>query len=277
MRTSDSIAKLAKAMVAVGLDPAWGSIGKDKTAKVPTKAGGQYSYDYADLSTCYEQIVPLFAKHGIAIFQPTRTQGTDVIVTTILAHEGEFISEEFTVPAGDRGAQALGSAATYAKRYALLGMCSIASTNEDDDGKAAHDAARQAKPPPKPTPAAKQETAKKSAQATADAAQPANLLDLTTLQAALGRVQSDKQLEELLPMVKWHTKGDKKHPLFAVYAGVYRDLHPGPVVDPADFKRPPTHPTAAETAGTDPFGEDDGPPDPDPTNGQGWTARLPGR
>lgn len=153
MKTSESIAKLTAAMVAVQSDEAFKSIGKDKKAKVPTKTGGGYEYGYADLATCYEAIVPLLAKHGVAIWQPTSSRGTDVIVTTILAHAGEWIAEEFTVPAGDRGAQALGSAATYAKRYALLGMCSIASTDEDDDGKTAHESARaQRSAPKKPAP-----------------------------------------------------------------------------------------------------------------------------
>ena len=57
-------------------------------------------------------------------------------------------------------------------------------------------------------------------------------------------------------MVRWHTKGDKKHPLFAVYAGVYRDLHPGPMLDPADFKRADAHPTAGKVE-TDPFQPED--------------------
>ena len=49
---SESIKELATALAKVqaGIKP----VKKDKTAKIPTKSGGSYSYNYADLSSVWD-------------------------------------------------------------------------------------------------------------------------------------------------------------------------------------------------------------------------------
>lgn len=116
--------------------------GKNKTATVPTKAGGVYSYKYADLADCIAAYRPHFAAHGIAVIQSARTFDRGVGVTTLLMHEsGEWIeSDEFVVAVGDARPQTAGSAATYARRYSGSPIIGIAP-DEDDDGQVAQAAA----------------------------------------------------------------------------------------------------------------------------------------
>lgn len=47
-------------------------ISKDQTAKVPTKAGGSYTYTYSNLASITPQILPLLGQNGLAwITKPT--------------------------------------------------------------------------------------------------------------------------------------------------------------------------------------------------------------
>jgi len=62
------------------------------------------------------------------------------MVTTLLAHSsGEWMESDLTLPADQENkfnAQTVGSAITYTRRYALLGMLNV-SAEDDDDGNAA--------------------------------------------------------------------------------------------------------------------------------------------
>ena len=132
MKTSPTIGALVAALaVARGkMRP----IPKDKTARVPMKAGGSYSYDYADLSTILDIVTPELAAAGLAILQPATATGAHVTVTTVLAHSsGEWMSEELSLEAAGSRPQDIGAAYTYARRYAVIGMLSLAP-DEDVDG-----------------------------------------------------------------------------------------------------------------------------------------------
>lgn len=80
----------------------------------------------------------VYAKHGIAIFQEPMTAERGIAVTTMFAHSsGQWIEfGPLTVPVGKPDAHGVGSATTYAKRYALSAAAGIAA-DEDDDGNAA--------------------------------------------------------------------------------------------------------------------------------------------
>jgi len=129
-------ATLNAAIVAAMADMS--GIGRDKTAKVEMKGGGTYSYKYTDLATVFDHVRPILAKHGLGVVQDVQAlQGGMIGVTTILVHDQ---SEERMIfgplpmhPGGTP--QALGSAITYARRYALLAALGIAT--EDDDGQTA--------------------------------------------------------------------------------------------------------------------------------------------
>lgn len=93
---------------------------------------------YADLSSVVDACMPALNSHGIAVYQPTGTEGGAHFVETILAHEsGQMISCRVPLIIGKNDMQGYGSAVTYARRYGLMGMAGIAP--EDDDGNAAED------------------------------------------------------------------------------------------------------------------------------------------
>lgn len=96
---------------------------------------------YANLEGVLEVVKPVFAKHGLAIVTHPGRGGSDgnVEFTSKLAWstgtETQTESFIFEMPLGKRDAQGLGSAITYARRYAAAIWANI--TQEDDDGNAA--------------------------------------------------------------------------------------------------------------------------------------------
>jgi hypothetical protein len=136
MQTSVSISALAKALAAFqGEAP---NPPKTRTAKVPTKSGGEYRYTYADLADIITAMRPLLAKHGLSVAQSATNTEHGVGVTTLLTHaSGEWImSDPLILPLSGATAQAAGSAVTYARRYALSAILGI-SSEDDDDGELA--------------------------------------------------------------------------------------------------------------------------------------------
>lgn len=135
--------KLAAALVAFqGEVPV---IPKNRTAKIPTKNGGSYSYKYADLTDMWEAIRPILHKHGLAVTQPLASAETlgCIGIRTIVWHESGQRDESLVeFPAAGKTPQEVGSAVTYYKRYALGAALGIA-TDEDDDGAAATHSANQ--------------------------------------------------------------------------------------------------------------------------------------
>lgn len=122
MTRSPEIANLAKALVKF-----------QKEVKPVKKEANNpfFNSKYADLSSIIETIKEPLAKQGLAYTQfPIGEFG----VTTILMHEsGEWIEETFSLRPVDLKPQSVGSAITYARRYALGAILGIA-TEEDDDG-----------------------------------------------------------------------------------------------------------------------------------------------
>ena len=144
-RWSHSVAKLAEALAKAQAE--MGGAAKDAV-------NPHFRSKYADLASVRDACRPL-AKYGIAHLQPTRAEGAQVTVTTLLVHSsGEWIAEDLTLTAGQNTPQAIGSAITYGRRYGLAAMVGIAP--EDDDGEAAEargvpkPSAVTAPPPPPP-------------------------------------------------------------------------------------------------------------------------------
>jgi hypothetical protein len=120
------------AALAAALAKAQGEIegaSKDKT-------NPHFKSSYADLASVWDACREPLSKNGLAVMQPCFADGPRVTVTTILAHaSGEFIEVDLVMTAGQNTAQGIGSAITYARRYALSSMVGVAP--EDDDGNAA--------------------------------------------------------------------------------------------------------------------------------------------
>lgn len=151
IRTSESITKIAPAIVAAQADmPA---VPKQTKGQV----GNQVRY-YADFSTVVEAVQPILAKHGLAFVQlpiDTDRQNHVGLTTRIVHTSGEWIEASFAMPSQGNGAQGIGSALSYAKRYALMAAFGLAT--EDDDGAGA------SAPPPRQQQAPRQSAPKPAA------------------------------------------------------------------------------------------------------------------
>lgn len=109
-------------------------IGKENTAQVRSDKGN-YSYRYADLTEVSAVILPLLAKHGMAWFtMPTLNDNGAFVLRYTLSHtSGESQTGNYPLPAPSASPQALGSAITYARRYALCAVTGVAPGDDDDD------------------------------------------------------------------------------------------------------------------------------------------------
>jgi ERF superfamily len=91
---------------------------------------------YADLAAVVEAVVPALNRAGVAVIQSPAFDGEMMTLTTILAHEsGGTLTAALSMRPTKADPQGVGSAVTYARRYALLAMTGAAP--EDDDGNAA--------------------------------------------------------------------------------------------------------------------------------------------
>lgn len=120
------------------------SVVKGATATVQTKAGGSYKYSYADLAVINPLVLPKLALHGLSWTAKPTLMGPEFVLMYKLMHEsGE--AEEGVYPLPDPGsltAQELGSAITYARRYALCAVTGIAPGGDDDDAGSMNDKAK---------------------------------------------------------------------------------------------------------------------------------------
>lgn len=142
IRTSDGLEAISAAwVVAAGQLP---NVPKETTGQV-----GSAQRKYADLATVTETVRPILAANGLAYLQGVSDGDKIVTVTTRLVHKsGEWIEDSMSMPTGKGDAQAVGSAVTYGRRYALMALLGLAP--DDDDGAAASrqaPAARRATPP----------------------------------------------------------------------------------------------------------------------------------
>ncbi len=144
MTTSPEIGKIAAALAKA--QGAFGKVIKESTAKLKgkTEAGKvyDYSYTYATLGDTIAAIRVALSLNEIAVLQPATFDHNQATVTTRLIHSsGQWIASDISMPVAGDKAQAVGSAITYGRRYALQAMVGLAP--DDDDG-----AAAQANPPP---------------------------------------------------------------------------------------------------------------------------------
>lgn len=110
--------------------------------KAETADAGTYTYSYADLASVSAAVLPLLGRNGLAFtaWPSVNDQGKFVLRYELLHKSGEQKAGEYPISGGS--AQAIGSAITYARRYALCAVTGVAP--DDDDDAAAADAKRQA-------------------------------------------------------------------------------------------------------------------------------------
>lgn len=127
---SENITDLAKALIKVQsqLQPAI------KDAKNPF-VNNKYATLNSVMDTCRKALI----SNGILLTQypiPAESGYFDLVTKLIHAETGQYQASITMIPLAKNDAQGLGSACTYARRYALSAMLGIV-TEEDDDGNAA--------------------------------------------------------------------------------------------------------------------------------------------
>lgn len=129
MNQSDSIAALAAALA-----KAQGAI---KPA-IKDSNNPHFKSRYADLASVWDACREPLSENGLAVIQTTDEvpDGSAVLLVTTLVHSsGEWIAGRLRLNPVKADPQGMGSAITYARRYALAAIVGIAP--DDDDGEAA--------------------------------------------------------------------------------------------------------------------------------------------
>jgi len=127
MKTSESIEHLSTALAA-----AQGALKNPPKNKI----NPHFKSAYVDLSDGLTAVRECFSKHGLVFIQGTSLMDGVIVLNTRIAHKsGQWIESDY--PVGGFGKpQEMGSAMTYARRYALFSMVGVAG-EDDDDGNAA--------------------------------------------------------------------------------------------------------------------------------------------
>ena len=116
--------------------------------KVRTKTGGEYKFKYADLSECKRAAKQPLADNELSVCQLIED---DYSILTILLHSsGQWISSKVRMPSNTADAQSIGSAITYAKRYAFCAILGIVADDDDDANIASGNTAQKEQPKEQP-------------------------------------------------------------------------------------------------------------------------------
>lgn len=117
----------------------------------PKKDTKGHNYEYAKLDQVLAIIKPILSKHGLGIMQTPHGKIEDGCLTlkTVIFHEsGQHLVESFQIPIpqGRNITQDFGSCLSYARRYSILSLFSLAQ--EDNDGQGTQPIAPSNKPSP---------------------------------------------------------------------------------------------------------------------------------
>lgn len=133
MNANMSLAKLTEALVAAQAEFA----PLEKSATNP-----HFKNKFVPLAEVLSNVLPVLSKHGLAVAQfPTEQNGNAVLATYLLHTSGEYLAHPMLLNAVKNDPQGMGSAITYARRYALMSILGLVG-DEDDDANAATPQAR---------------------------------------------------------------------------------------------------------------------------------------
>jgi hypothetical protein len=124
MNTSENIADLATALALAQAEM------KNATLN---KVNPHYKNKYADLAAVRAATLPALNKHGLSILQTTQITDAGLVLVTRLAHKsGQWMDSTYPLPLAADKPQIMGSALTYARRYAWSSLCAVFADDDDD-------------------------------------------------------------------------------------------------------------------------------------------------
>lgn len=92
-----------------------------------------FKSNYSDLRSVWNVIREPLAKNGLAVTQIPTIQGDRmVLITRVLHVSGEVIESIYPINPVKNDPQGMGSAVTYARRYALTAILGVVSGDDDD-------------------------------------------------------------------------------------------------------------------------------------------------
>lgn len=128
MKTSEQVDKISEALA-----KAQGQMRnpeKNKTATIPMKAGGSYSYDYADLPSTFDCVRKQLSEAGIGHSFGTVVTGEYTLCSCRISHSsGQWFESEMVLPSS-ADIKSMAGNLTYLKRYLFCGLVGI--TGDDD-------------------------------------------------------------------------------------------------------------------------------------------------
>jgi len=118
---------------------------KNRTGQVGSRA-----YDYADLGSVLDAVLPVLNKHGIAVVQTIEGQEAGgVVLKTDLIHAASREAVHSLYPLPDQCTpQEMGSAITYGRRYSLICMTGVVGEDDDDAASVEASGKKHSKAPP---------------------------------------------------------------------------------------------------------------------------------
>lgn len=129
MKASEAIGELSAAL------------SKAQSELAPAKLNAKnpfFNSTYADLASVWTACRNALSKNGLSVAQGTDVGDKSVIVETRLMHSsGQWLEGTLSMPLEKSTPQAVGSALTYARRYALAAMVGVAPEGDDDDAEGA--------------------------------------------------------------------------------------------------------------------------------------------
>lgn len=106
---------------------------KDKTAKVRTRTGGEYTYNYTTLDAVLDVVRPALNENGVFLSQRSEVAENGMLLQTAVMYGDSVQVLDVTPYQYDSDPQEFGKRETYARRYSLLKAFGLAG-DDDTDG-----------------------------------------------------------------------------------------------------------------------------------------------
>lgn len=107
-------------------------ISKDKTAKIKTKAGAEFSYKYAALDTIIEATEPTLSENGLIVIHRVVFEEGSKLESTIWHVSGESLPPSYFPLAAADDPKTFAANITYGKRYNTCCLLDLAIEEDND-------------------------------------------------------------------------------------------------------------------------------------------------